>query len=212
MELLKRKPTFFTSDWHINHANSIKFDNRPFQTVEQMHEKLISNFNKQVPENAITYFLGDIATGPTEIIHSVISRLNGTKVCVVGNHDKPTTSMYNCGFDVVLNNAAITVCGQLVTMSHCPLPGLFREDTSSMLRTVAGENWHGESRNGLFTVPNNGQFHLHGHIHSPNGGKSTKILGRQMDVGVPANHYRPVSIGEVDSWISKTLYLEKQNE
>jgi len=212
MELLKRKPTFFTSDWHINHANSIKFDNRPFKTLEEMHEKLISNFNKQVPENGITYFLGDIATGPTEIVHSVISRLNGTKVCVVGNHDKPTTAMYNCGFDVVLNNAAITVCGQLVTMSHCPLPGLFREDTSTMLRTVQGENWHGESRNGLYTVPNQGQFHLHGHIHSPNGGKSSKILGRQMDVVVPAWNYRPVRTGELDSWISKTFYLENQNE
>jgi len=94
-------------------------------------------------------------------------------------------------------------------MSHCPLPGLFREDTSTMLRNVEGENWHGESRNQLFTVPNQGQFHLSGHIHSPNGSKSSKILGRQMDVGVCANGYKPVNIGEVDSWISKELYFEK---
>jgi len=56
MELLKRKPTFFTSDWHINHFNSIKFDNRPFQSLHEMHEKLISNFNKQVPETALHTF------------------------------------------------------------------------------------------------------------------------------------------------------------
>lgn len=210
MELLKRKPIFFTSDWHINHSNSIRFDNRPFRGLDDMHENLIRRYNAQVPENGICYFLGDIATGPTEIIHSVISRLNGIKVVIVGNHDKPTTAMYNCGFDVVLNNATITVCGQLVTMSHCPLPGLFREDTSTMLGKTEGENWHGESRNVDYTVPNQGQFHLHGHIHSPNRGKSQKILGRQYDVGVPANKYTPVSIGEIDSWISKTLYLEKK--
>ena len=210
MELLKRKPTFFTSDWHVNHFNCIKFDNRPFQSLHEMHEKLISNFNKHVPENGITYFLGDIATGPTEIVHSVISRLNGTKVVIVGNHDKATTSMYNCGFDVVLNTATIYVCGQKVTMSHCPLFGVYREDTTGMHGNTKGENWHGEVKNAMFTVKDEGQFHLHGHIHSPNSGKSTKILGRQMDVGVPAWNFRPVSIGEVDSWISKTLYLEKQ--
>lgn len=210
MELLKRKPTFFTSDWHINHYNSIKFDNRPFQSLHEMHEKLISNFNKQVPENGITYFLGDMATGPTEIIHSVISRLNGTKVVIVGNHDKPTTGMYNCGFDVVLNTATIYVCGQKVTMSHCPLFDVYREDTTGMHGETKGENWHGEHKNTMFTVQDEGQFHLHGHIHSPNSGKSKKILGRQFDVGVPANGFRPVSIGEIDSWISKTLYLEKQ--
>jgi calcineurin-like phosphoesterase family protein len=208
MELIKRKPTFFTSDWHINHGNSIKFDNRPFAHTEEMHKVLISNFNKQVPENGITYFLGDIATGPTEIIYNVISQLNGTKVVIVGNHDKNSTAMYNCGFDVVLNNAMIMIANQQVTMSHCPLLGVFREDTFGMYGSTKGENWHGEWKNTDFTVENRGQFHLHGHIHSPNGGKSKKILGRQFDVGVPANNYRPVHIGLIESWIVKTLREE----
>lgn len=211
MELLKRKPIFFTSDWHIGHANSIKFDNRPFKDTDEMHEVLIRRFNAQVPENGITYFLGDMATGPTELIHSVISRLNGTKVVIVGNHDKATTSMYNCGFDVVLNTATIYVCGQKVTMSHCPLFGVYREDVEGMKGVTGTENWHGEHKNGMFTVQDEGQFHLHGHIHSRlDHPKSKKILGRQFDVAVTANGFRPVSIGEIDSWISKTLYLEKQ--
>lgn len=209
MDLIKRKPIFFTSDWHINHGNSIKFDNRPFSNTIEMHDVLIKNFNRIVPTNGITYFLGDIATGPTEIIHSVISKLNGTKVVIVGNHDKPMTAMYNCGFDVVLNNATISISGQLVTMSHCPLIGLYREDTSDMKGVKEGENWHGESKNTAYTVKNDGQFHLHGHIHSPNGGKSQKILGRQFDVGVPANNFRPVHIGEIESWIFKTLRDER---
>lgn len=28
--------TFFTSDLHLGHANVIRFDKRPFQTVEEM--------------------------------------------------------------------------------------------------------------------------------------------------------------------------------
>jgi calcineurin-like phosphoesterase family protein len=208
MKILKRKPTFFTSDWHINHANSIKFDNRPFKNTEEMHKSLITNFNKLVPENGITYFLGDVATGPTEIVYDVISQLNGIKVCIVGNHDKNYTAMYNCGFDVVLHNATIKIAGQLVTMSHCPLLGVFREDTFGMLGATKGENWHGEWKNTDFSVENKGQFHLSGHIHSPNGGKSKRILNRQFDIGVPANRYRPVHIGEIESWITKILIQE----
>jgi calcineurin-like phosphoesterase family protein len=68
---------------------------------------------------------------------------------------------------------------------------------------VQGDNWHGEHRQQAYSVADEGQFHLHGHIHSPNGGKSQKILGRQYDVGVPANGYRPVSISQIESWIAK---------
>ena len=78
-----------------------------------------------------------------------------------------------------------------------------------MRGAIEGENWHGELRPNFqqYQVPNNGQFHLHGHIHSPNGGKSVKILDKQMDVGVVANNYRPVSISTIESWIS--LYKTK---
>jgi calcineurin-like phosphoesterase family protein len=68
--------------------------------------------------------------------------------------------------------------------------------------------WHGETRHKDFSIQNYGQFHLHGHIHSPNGGKSAKILDRQFDVGLPANNYRPVHISTIESWISQTKQKE----
>lgn len=44
--------TFFTSDTHFNHANIIRFCNRPFNDVEQMNETLIANWNRVVqPED-----------------------------------------------------------------------------------------------------------------------------------------------------------------
>lgn len=170
-----------------------------------MHSELIRRFNNTVPVDGLTYFLGDVQTHSTELTKNVLSQMNGTKVLVVGNHDKNYNSCYNAGFDVVLHNATIYIQNQKVTMSHCPLTGTFREDTSDMKGSTPGENWHGEKKNERFSVKDEGQFHLHGHIHSPNNGKSEKILLRQMDVGVPANGYRPVHINQVESWIMKTL-------
>ena len=205
-----RKPAFVTADWHIGHENSIIFDKRPFRDLDDMHCSLIKNYNSQVPINGICYFLGDIATHSSELAKEVISQLNGTKVIVVGNHDKNYNSLYNIGFDVVLNTATIYISGNKVTMSHCPLRRIVREATEGMKGAIIGDCWHGESRHQAFSLENEGQFHLHGHIHSPNSGKSTKILNRQMDVGVPANKYKPVPFSEIDSWIMKTLYEEKQ--
>lgn len=200
-----RKQIFFSADWHIGHENSIKFDNRPFRDLDHMHSELIKNFNKQVPVDGLTYFLGDIATHSAELTKQVIEQLNGTKIIVVGNHDKNYESLYNAGFAAVMHNATVFIQKERVTMSHCPLTGTFREDTTDMKGSILGENWHGETRNKRFSVPDEGQFHLHGHIHSPNGGKSTKILNRQFDCGLPANAYRPVHISHIESWIMKTI-------
>ena len=206
---MSRKQIFFTSDWHIAHANSIIFDNRPFRDLDHMHSELVKNFNKQVPVDGLTYFLGDIATHSAAITKSVIDQLNGTKILIVGNHDKNYESCYTAGFQAVMHNATIYVQNERVTLSHCPLRGVFREDTSDMKGSTEGEMWHGENRNRRYSVEDTGQFHLSGHIHSPNGGKSKTIDGRQMDVGLPGNNYRPVHISKVESWIMKTLKESK---
>jgi calcineurin-like phosphoesterase family protein len=200
-----RKNIFFTSDLHIGHQNSLKFDNRPFRDLNHMHEVLVNNYNSTV-KDGICYFLGDVGLSSAETVKNVISKMTGTKVLILGNHDKGVESMYKAGFDVVLHGATMQIAGQRVTLSHCPLLGVYREKTEGMTGSQQDENWHGESRlkQRIFTTTDEGQFHIHGHIHSPNGGKSQKILGRQFDVGVVANGYRPVSISVIESWIAKT--------
>jgi calcineurin-like phosphoesterase family protein len=179
-----------------------------------MHRYLIKQYNAVVPENGVCYFLGDVGLCSGNVIKSVIEKLNGTKVLILGNHDNKMNSMYKCGFDVVLYMGRLIISGQPVTMTHCPLLGVWREQTEGMLGTVKNENWYGESRPSRkpFTCRNFGQFHLHGHIHSPNIGKSKKIEGRQYDVGVDANKFKPVSFGQIESWIVKTLRDEKDKE
>jgi calcineurin-like phosphoesterase family protein len=203
---MNNKPTFFTSDWHCGHENAIKFDNRPFGSLHEMHETLIARYNATVPKTGICYFLGDMGN-KTEDIRKVISRLNGIKVLLLGNHDKGMITMYNCKFDVVLYHASIYIGNNLVTMSHCPLRGVLREDTSNMRKSVDTpfENWHGESRlkHQKSSINNEGQYHLHGHIHSHiDKSQSVKILDKQYDVGIVANKYTPVSLSTIESWIN----------
>jgi calcineurin-like phosphoesterase family protein len=198
-----RKLVFFTSDWHLGHQNCLRLDSRPFTDLAHMHRVLINNFNACVPKGSITYFLGDMGLCAGDLITRVLAQLNGTKVLVIGNHDKNPSAMYRMGFDVVLNSAMIYVAHQRVTMSHCPLRGVYREDTAGMKGAMPGSNWHGDHKQLAYSIQDIGQFHLHGHIHSPNGGRSERILGRQFDVGVVANKYRPVSISQIESWIAK---------
>ncbi len=195
-----RRRAYFTSDWHIGHANVLVFDKRPFKDLDHMHRVLINNYNATVGPEDICYFLGDIGLGKGDLVASVIQQLNGTKVCILGNHDKGANAMRRFGFDVVLNMASIEVAGQLLTMTHCPLRGVWREDVSKMTNSQPGESWHKEFKHTLFSIPDFGQYHLHGHTHK---GPEERILDRQFDVGVRANGYRPVSISVIESWISK---------
>lgn len=197
----EKKPIFFTSDWHIGHENSIVYDKRPFHNLWEMHGSLIARYNSTVPDDGICYFLGDMGNRPSEM-KEVVTQLKGTKVLILGNHDKGMRTMYNCGFDVVVYSASIYIGDHLITMSHCPLMNRFREDTSLMKNP--GENWHGESRpkHQRHSLHDGGQFHLHGHIHSrKDKPQSQKILGKQYDVGVTANNYTPVSISQIESWV-----------
>ena len=51
---------YFTSDLHFWHKNAIIYTNRPFETVEEMNEKLKEYWNKTVHANDEVYILGDV--------------------------------------------------------------------------------------------------------------------------------------------------------
>lgn len=200
-----RRRIYFTSDWHVGHANVLVFDERPFRDLDHMHTVLVNNYNAAVGESDLCYFLGDMGLCKSDVLQNVVARLNGLKVLVLGNHDKGATAMHRIGFDVVMNAAALEIAGELVTMTHCPLRGVWREKVDGMKGSAEGENWHGEIRHQKYSIPDFGQYHLHGHTHKK---PEERTLDRQMDVGVRANAYRPVSISAVESWIAS---LKKEN-
>jgi calcineurin-like phosphoesterase family protein len=193
---------YFTSDWHIGHKNVLAFDERPFDNLDHMHRVLINNFNSTVHQGDTCYFLGDVGLGRQEVLEPIVRSLNGIKVLILGNHDKGAAAMKRMGFDIVLNGAVLWIAGHRVTMSHCPQEQVWREDVTGMRGAVAGESWHGEKRHTLrYSMPfQDAAFHLHGHIHSR---PIDRILGKQFDVGVRANAWRPVSMSVIESWIAK---------
>ncbi len=79
---------YVLSDTHFNHANIIRYCQRPFTSAEEMNDVILRNWNYRVKKTDTVYFLGDLAYGP--VIHPAeyyLSRLNGTIVLIAGNHD-----------------------------------------------------------------------------------------------------------------------------
>jgi calcineurin-like phosphoesterase family protein len=202
-----------TSDWHIEHKNVLKFcpSRFHFQDVEEMAHRFIQKYNKISDEEQVGVFCGDMSLGNKDVAREVISQLKcKTKILVRGNHDPGINACYDLGFDLVVESFTIFVNNQKLTFSHYPLLGIVREDTSNFKNAHLKEDWHNSTKLGYRALKDEGQFHCHGHIHSPNNGISTRILGRQIDVGVDANNHRPLTNGEIESWIAKTIKAEKQ--
>ncbi len=99
-ESLKKKAVdkmvWFTSDLHLGHRAAISICQRPFETVEEMNETIIRNFNSCIKKNDTVYILGDIAhRTAVEEVNQLIARLNSKKILCKGNHDKK----YDVGVD-----------------------------------------------------------------------------------------------------------------
>lgn len=85
---------FFTSDLHLNHFNVIRFCNRPFNSLEEMNSVLIENWNKKVKSSDTVYVLGDfIFMGNSFSVRNILQQLNGKKILIIGDHDKPTKNI-----------------------------------------------------------------------------------------------------------------------
>ena len=78
---------FFSADFHLGHANIIKYCNRPFTSVEEMDEEIIKRFNSVVTSKDITIHAGDFTLAKKEIAYKYVQRLNGQNIFLKGSHD-----------------------------------------------------------------------------------------------------------------------------
>ena len=51
---------YFIADTHFNHANIIKYCNRPFKNTDEMNKYIIRKWNSVVKETDTVYHLGDV--------------------------------------------------------------------------------------------------------------------------------------------------------
>lgn len=86
--------TFICSDHHFSHSNIwakfTKSDGSPlreFSSNEEMNETIIKQHNSVVGIKDTVYMLGDVTLHSNDF--SIVSRLNGIKILILGNHDDP---------------------------------------------------------------------------------------------------------------------------
>lgn len=108
---------FVISDTHFCHAKVIEFEreHRPFETIEAHDEELVYRWNHTVKPKDTVWHLGDVVFGRSNI--DILSRLNGVKKLVMGNHDTMRADEYLRYFNSV--HACVRKGGFL--MSHVPI-------------------------------------------------------------------------------------------
>ena len=87
---------FFIADLHFDDDRILRYENRPFEYVQQMNETIIRNWNDIVTKEDKVFVFGDIGN------ESYIKQLNGKKYLIKGNHDTKMNQEYRtCGFEEV---------------------------------------------------------------------------------------------------------------
>jgi calcineurin-like phosphoesterase family protein len=82
---------FLVSDTHFGHAGVCRFlrDDgtklRPWDNPDEMDEEMVKRWNETVRPNDKVYHLGDVVINRKAL--KTLSRLNGDKVLIKGNHD-----------------------------------------------------------------------------------------------------------------------------
>lgn len=91
---------YFIADTHFGEERIRKYENRPFKNAAEMDCELIYRWNNKVSPEDTVYILGDFGADGYEA--EILSRLNGKKILVKGNHDGKSNAEYRAfGFSEV---------------------------------------------------------------------------------------------------------------
>ena len=170
---------FFTSDTHFGHANIIKYDGRPFSSVEEHDEGLITNWNSVVAPGDLVYHLGDVCWHHKELdIDVLLARLHGTKILITGNHDLSNKHVLRSKqWAKVTPYMEVTINDKKICLLH--------------YRMVVWNKSH------------YGSWALHGHSH----GTLPVLMDRKtFDVGTMCWGYTPLSFMQVADEMNKRSY------
>jgi len=134
---------WFSSDAHFMHANIIKYCNRPFESVSEMDEALISRWNELVSSNDLVFYLGDFSMSKNAYIQ-ILPQLHFKKMFfILGNHDRKSalheaSSQGGCGEIEVYKQLLIKYRSENFYLTHRPI------DAHPNYQTICGhvhEKW-----------------------------------------------------------------------
>lgn len=103
-------------------SNIIKFDSRPFFSVEEMNKTMIENWNNKVHKLDEVIILGDFCWGKEDEWIEILSQLKGVKTLIKGNHDlKQMSTKCRKLFSDVKDYKEINDNGRKVILCHYPI-------------------------------------------------------------------------------------------
>jgi calcineurin-like phosphoesterase family protein len=176
--------TWFTADYHMGHGNIIGLCERPFADVDEMENRIIQWHNELVAPRDTVYDLGDFAFRCTPE-HAVdrLAKLNGCRVMLWGNHDKPLRQALSRGLlKSLLARGKVSFVGDPDPRQQTALK-VSVDGQRIVLAHYAQRTWQGAFRD---------TWHLFGHSHG-----NLAPFRKSFDVGVDANNFRPLSLEDV---------------
>ena len=175
---------WISSDLHFWHRNVIKYCNRPYGSVEEMNEGIIENFNSVIAPDDNLYLLGDISFSSGKLAAEMLSRMNGNKHLIIGNHDAKIIK--DLRFLEELSSFSYykekKIGGANVVMMHYPI-----------------HSWNRKHY---------GSIHLFGHLH---GNPIDLGSGRYKDVGVDTNNMMPYNLDTLVEEMLRWDYKHKES-
>lgn len=78
---------YYIADCHFYHKNILYLDKRPFKSIDEMTSVMIANWNAKVQPEDTIYILGDLSFDKAGKTIDLLSKWNGHKHLIRGNHD-----------------------------------------------------------------------------------------------------------------------------
>ena len=194
--LAKKYPdrkVFVISDEHFDHKNIINItrndlfgSNDVDASLEKMNEHIINTHNSIVGPDDIVLILGDFSfkTG-IERLTEIVSKLNGHKFLITGNHDKEEKPdiYFRAGFEDVFLTP-IKFNGDYY--SHYPLNSTSEGDCPNTILYNFLRKEFMDSSSGI-------NFHGHQHTFVDNGPREKNVACELLD-------YKPLLVGRTKSY------------
>lgn len=121
---------FLIADTHFGDEKIMNYENRPFADVAQMDNEMISLWNTEVSCSDEIFILGDFGADGYE--KELLSKLNGKKYLIKGNHDLKSNEEYRSyGFSevydypIILESFWILSHDLLYVNSNMPYANIF---------------------------------------------------------------------------------------
>lgn len=168
------KKLYLTSDEHYHHKNILVYQNRPFNSVEEMDQTLITNHNSIVKDHDSVIHIGDFSFGKSQDFLKTALKLNGTHYFMDGSHDRSLREFFKPKLGQEINT----------NLKIILLPKLFEftfNGEKIVLCHYSLKKWW---------ASHYGSFHFYGHSH----GKDKNPLPNSRDIGVDTTNFFPILI------------------